>query len=340
LNKLLSQDEVDALLKGLDTGDIEVEQEPEENETEYESFDWASQGRNINVSMPLLGVVSSRFSQKLRGSLSSSLRKMVDVTAGTLEMVRFNEFQRSLPIPTSLHLFKLEPLRGTGILVIESHLVFNLVEAFFGGSSSGATKVEGRDFTPIEKKIIEKVVHMALMNLMESWEDVHPIKTEFVRSESNPLVVNVARPEEYLVYVKFEIEINRSLGNVIICIPYSSFQPIRHKLAGGYRSEDTTLDQYWVNTLKSHLMETHVQMKVDLGRASLSIKDLLNMRVGDIIILENGFKSPLLAHVEGIPKFEGYAGRFKNTAVFRIEQPIVNKGKKSEAATDPLAAHG
>lgn len=338
MSKLLSQDEVDALLKGLDTGDIEAEQLPQDTEADYESFDWSAQGRNINVSMPLLGVVSGRFSQRLRGSLSTALRKMVDVNAGSLEMVRFNEFQRSLPIPTSLHLFKIDPLRGTGILVIESHLVFNLVEAFFGGSGTGATKIEGRDFTPIEKRIIEKVVHMALMNLMEAWEDVHPLKTEFIRSETNPLVVNIARPEDYLVYVKFEIELNKALGTITLCIPYSSFQPIRHKLAGGYRSDDSGVDQFWVNSLKGILMDTEVEIKVDLGKARLSVQDLLNMKAGDIIILDKSFKSPLSGKVESVPKYEGYAGRFKNNIVFRVEQPILNRPQRADSTPEQLSA--
>ena len=164
MNKLLSQDEVDALLKGLDAGDIESEQKPDESKVEVESFDWASQGRNVRGSMPLLEVINSRFCQKFKGTLSSGLRKLFDITQEPMETIRFSEFQRSLPVPTSMHLFKMEPLRGMGMLVIESRLVFSLVEALFGGSGTGSAKIEGRDFTPIEKRVIEKVVQMALMN--------------------------------------------------------------------------------------------------------------------------------------------------------------------------------
>jgi flagellar motor switch protein FliM len=191
VSKLLSQDEVDALLKGLDTGDIESEQKPAEVEFALKSFDWASLGRNVRGSMPLLDVVNSRFCQRVKASLSSVLRKLMDISCEPVETIKFSEFQRSLPVPTSMHLFKLEPLRGTGMLVIESRLVFCLVEAFFGGSGTGSAKIEGRDFTPIEKKVIEKIVQMALVNLTESWEEVYPIKTEFIRSESNPLALNV-----------------------------------------------------------------------------------------------------------------------------------------------------
>jgi flagellar motor switch protein FliM len=322
LNKLLTQDEVDALLKGLDKGDIESEQGPAESEEDLETFDWKAQGRGIRGGMPLLEVVNGRFSQRFKVTLSAGLRKMVDVTPNPLETIRYSDFQRSLPVPTSMHLFKMDPLRGVGILVIESRLVFSLVEIFFGGTGSSSTKIEGRDFTPIEMKIIEKVVQMALLNLMESWEDVYPIKTEFLRSESNPVVVNVVPGEELLVSIKFDIDLNRPLGTITICVPVSTFQPIRQNLAGGYRDEESQFDQIWVNRLRDRLMETEMEMSVDLGRAKLRVKDLMNMREGDIIILENHFKKPLLAHVEGIPKYEGYVGRFRNRKVFKVEHPL------------------
>ncbi|MBW2302786.1 MAG: flagellar motor switch protein FliM [Deltaproteobacteria bacterium] len=329
MNKLLSQDEVDALLKGLDAGDIETEQDTEEPDEEFETFDWTAQGKQIKTRFPLLEVVHGRFCQKFRGTLSSALRKMVDVTNNPIGTIRYSDFQRSLPVPTSMHLFKMEPLRGTGILVIESRLVFALIEAFFGGSGTGSTKIEGRDFTPIEKRMIEKVVQMALVNLTESWEDVYPIKTEFIRSESNPLVVNVVPGEELLILAKFEVELNKPLGNITMCVPVSTFQPIRQKLSGGYRDEDYKVDSEWLNTLREQVEETEVELSVFLGRTELAVRDLINMREGDIIILDNEFRKPLMATVEGVPKFNGYAGRWKNRKVFKVEHPILWEPRES-----------
>jgi flagellar motor switch protein FliM len=333
VNQLLSQDEVDALLKGLDTGDIEAEPEAQEPQEEMEVFDWTSQERDIKGSMPLLGVVNNRFSQKFKASLSTSLRKVIEVNVGPPEMIKFQDFQRSLPIPTSLHLFKLSPLRGIGIIVIESFLVFNLVEAYFGGKGTGKTKIEGRDFTPIESIIIQKVVHIALMNLMESWEEVHSIKTDFIRSESNPLIVNVIPPEDYLISVKFEIEMNKAMGSVNICIPYSALQPIRHKLAGGYRDEEETRqDPVWTNSVKDLLNKTELEVVVDLGNTNLTVRDLLNLKQGDILILDKSFNQPLTASVEGIPKFGGFVGRSGDRKVFKIEDSIYPGAKNSEGS--------
>ncbi|MFP3927572.1 MAG: flagellar motor switch protein FliM [Desulfobacteraceae bacterium] len=325
MSQLLSQEEVDALLNGLDSGEIETDQEPRAADGNLELFDWTTQERDIKGSMPLLGVVNNRFAQRMKGALSTSLRKMLEVSPAAPEMIKFMDFKQSLPIPTSLHLFKMDPLRGTGILVIESPLVFNLVEAFFGGRGAKSTKIEGRDFTPIENKIIEKVVHIALSNLMDSWEDIHPVKTEFIRSESNPMIINVVRPDEYMVSVKFEIELAKPLGSITMCIPYSTFQPIRHKLAGGYqKEEDAQADPLWFNSIRERIKETALELKVDLGFTQLTIRDLLNLKEGDILILDNSYKSPLTGYVEGLPKFLGYAGRARNRKVFKVERPVSN----------------
>ena len=327
MNKLLSQDEVDSLLKGLDTGDVTTFSEFEGSGEDLPLYDWATAGLNIRGNMPLLEVVNSRFSQKFRGTLSNSLRKMIDVTPDAVATVKYRDFQKSLPVPTSMHLFKMEPLRGLGILVVESRLVFSLVEAFFGGSGSGPTKIEGREFTSIEKKIIEKVVQMALFNLVEAWEEINPIKTEFVRSESNPLIVNVVPGEELLISSKFEIEMNKVLGNIIICVPYTAYQPIRNKLAGHYRDETqvTQLDRVWIEGLQRKLMGTQVDMVVNLGRSSLFVKDFMNLKEGDIIVLDNESRKPIMAQVEGIPLYEGFAGRYRNKKVFKVEQPYISQ---------------
>jgi flagellar motor switch protein FliM len=322
MSKLLSQDEVDALLKGLDTGDIESEQKPDEVEASLESLDWRSLGRNVRGSMPLLEVVNARFCQRVRASLSSILRKFLDISPEPVETVKFMEFQKALPVPTSMHLFKIDPLRGLGMLVMESRLVFSLVEAFFGGSGTGSTKIEGRDFTPIEKRVVEKVVQIALINLTEAWEEVYPLKTEFIRSESNPLAVNVIPPEELLVSAKFEVELNKPLGKILICIPISSFQPIRQKLAGAYLSEEAIADETWSNAIRQMIKPVEVEMSVQLGRTLLSVRQLQNLRAGDILVLENNFREPVIAAVEGIPKFEGFVGRNNNRKVFKVEDTI------------------
>ncbi|RLF54158.1 MAG: flagellar motor switch protein FliM, partial [Thermoplasmata archaeon] len=303
MNQILSQDEVDALLKGMDSGDVETESEALEAEEEYESYDWSNQGRNLKGNLPLFVLANQRYAHRLKNSLSNALGKLVDIDAGSLEMIKFEEFQRSLPLPTSIHLFKIEPLRGLGMLVIETRLVFSLIEAFFGGNGDGSAKVEGRDFTPIEQKIIEKVVNIALADMEKAWKDVYPLKTIFVRSETNPQGVNVMPPDEFLISVKFEVELKKAAGNITLCIPYASIQPIREKLAGGYQKDESEQDKKWVSLLRQRIYESKVDFSVDLGKSNLPVKDFLNMKEGDILVLNKSFQEKLLARVQGIPKY-------------------------------------
>ena len=325
MNQILSQDEVDALLKGMDSGDVETESETLEAEEEYESYDWSNQGRNVKGSLPLFVLANQRYAHRLKNSLSNALGKLVDIDAGSLEMIKFEEFQRSLPLPTSIHLFKIEPLRGLGMLVIETRLVFSLIEAFFGGNGDGSAKVEGRDFTPIEQKIIEKVVNIALADMEKAWKDVYPLKTIFVRSETNPQGVNVMPPDEFLISVKFEVELKKAAGNITLCIPYASIQPIREKLAGGYQKDESEQDKKWVSLLRQRIYESKVDFSVDLGKSNLPVKDFLNMKEGDILVLNKSFQEKLLARVQGIPKYEGYAGRYGRKKVFRVANTL-NEG--------------
>lgn len=335
MNQILSQDEVDALLRGLDTGEVDTDKESLEPIGEYQPYDWNTQGRDIKGSMPVLSLVNQRLAKAMGKSLSSSLRRMVEVDAGPLEIIKFEEFQRSLPIPTSLHLFKMDPLRGTGMLVIASRLVFNLVEAYFGGSGTGSTKVEGRDFTPIERKIIGKVVDMALGSFRASWEEVHPVRTNFLRSESNPMSINAVSPSEFLISVKFEIELTKSSGSIIFCLPYSSIQPIREKLSGTYRRDEIDIDKLWVRVLEDQLKDTELDLSIDLGVTHLPVKEYMSMKKGDILILEKSIDDKLVARVRGIPKLEGFAGRCRDKKAFRVMGPIERPQCKR-----PSVSHG
>jgi len=319
VNQLLSQDEVDALLKGLDKGEIETETKGLEADLDYEPYDWNTRGRNLKGDMPLLGMINEKFATNIKNSLSASLRRLVEVDAGNLELIKFEEFQRALPIPTSLHLFKMEALKGTGMLVLESRLVFNLLEAYLGGSGTDTTKVEGREFTPIENKIIGRIVSIVLDNLNQAWAETFPIKAVFVRSETNALAVNVVHPTEFLVSVKLEVELNKPIGHIIVCIPYASIQPIREKLSGGFQEESEDVDKFWIDKLQQELRRVPVTMSVDLGKTHLSVREFLNMKEGDILVLENDLRANLIAKVEGSPKYLGIGGKYGNKKVFKIE---------------------
>ena len=230
MNKVLAQDEVDALLRGLSGGDIESEMDmPDEDADGVVAFDLANQDRIIRGRMPVLEIVNDRFARLCTNGLSNAVRKRVELNPISIDMTKFGEFMRSLPVPTSINIFKMDPLRGNAIMVVDSRLVFALVENIFGGAGS-QPKIEGREFTRIEQAVVDRIVKIALENMEESWRPVHDVKLELVRSEINPQFAAIVPPSDVVVVITFEVELDTALGSMIICLPYATIEPIRSKL--------------------------------------------------------------------------------------------------------------
>jgi len=232
-------------------------------------------------------------------------------------MSKFGDFMRSLPVPTSISIFKMDPLRGNALLVVDSRLVFALVENFFGGAGS-QPKVEGRDFTPIEQAIVERVVKIALTNMEESWKPVHEVHVEMVRTEVNPQFAAIVPPSDVVIVVTFEVELENAIGSLIVCLPYATMEPIRSKLHASFQSERLEVDHVWINRFKERLMETPVEMVVRLGKTTISGRQLLYLQEGDIILLDTDEDELLEAEVEGVRKFHGLPGRVKGNKSFQV----------------------
>ena len=322
MSKILTQDEVDALLKGMSGGEIETESDAVEDDSGVTVYDLTNQDRIIRGRMPTLEIINDRFARIFRTTLSSSLRKVIDVSAFSIDMIKFGEFMRALPVPTSLHIFKVDPLRGHGVIVIETKLVFNLVDNFFGGSGRSFVKIEGRDFTAIENRLINKVIHMAMDDLEKAWNPVHPLKLNYVRSETNPQFASVVAPTEVVIVIKFEIELEQTVGTLIICLPYSTVEPIRSKLYAGFQSDQLEVDHEWIIRFIDQVRQASVNITVELGRAKISGRDLLKMKKGDVVPLNQDVSEPLLARVEGIPKFKGFPGVTRGNKALRVSEPI------------------
>lgn len=325
MSKILTQDEVDALLKGMSGGEIETEGDSVEDDSGITSYDLTNQDRIIRGRMPTLEIINDRFARILRTTLSGSLRKVIDVSSFSIDMIKFGEFMRALPVPTSLHIFKVDPLRGHGIMVMETKLVFNLVDNFFGGSGRSFIKIEGRDFTAIENKLIKKVILLALEDLEKAWNPVHPLKLTFIRSETNPQFASVVAPSEVVIVIKFEVELEQTVGTLIMCLPYSTIEPIRSKLYAGFQSDQLEVDHEWIHRFIAQVRQAEVEVSIELGRTEISGRDLLGLKQGDVISLEQDASTPLVAKVEGVPKFKGYAGVVRGNKAFQISGEIRNQ---------------
>ena len=317
MSKILQQDEVDALLRGLSGGELEAEEELPEDDSGVVPFDLANQDRIIRGRMPVMEIVNDRFARLCTNALANSMRKRVDINPISIDMSKFGDFMRSLPVPTSISIFKMEPLRGNAILVVDSRLVFALVESFFGGAGS-QPKVEGRDFTHIEQAIVDRVVRLALANMEDSWRPVHEVHIEHVRSEVNPQFAAIVPPSDVVIVVTFEVELENAIGSLIVCLPYATMEPIRSKLHASFQSERLEVDHVWINRFKERLFETPVEFLVRLGKTRITGRQLLNLDVGDIMLLDTDAEDLLEVEIEGVRKFYGTPGRVKGNKSFKI----------------------
>jgi flagellar motor switch protein FliM len=267
--------------------------------------------------MPVLEIVNDRFARLCTNALANTMRKRVDINPISIDMSKFGDFMRSLPVPTSISIFKMEPLRGNALLVVDSRLVFALVENFFGGAGS-QPKVEGRDFTPIEQAIVDKVVKVCLSNMEESWKPVHEVHIEVVRSEVNPQFAAIVPPSDVVIVITFEVELENAIGSLICCLPYATMEPIRSKLHASFQSERLEVDHVWINRFKERLFETPVEFLVRLGNTRITGRQLLNLEIGDIMLLDTDAEDLLEVDIEGVRKFYGVPGRVKGNKSFKI----------------------
>lgn len=317
MSKILSQDEVDTLLRGLTGGEVEAEADVLEDDSGIVSFDLSNQDRIIRGRMPVLEIINDRFARLATNALANSMRKRVDVNPISIDMSKFGDFMRSLPVPTSINIFKLDPLRGNAILVVDSRLVFALVENFFGGAGS-QPKVEGRDFTPIEQAIISKVVRIALANLEDAWRPVHEVHVELLRSEINPQFAAIVPPSDVVVVVTFEVELENAIGSMIACLPYATIEPIRSKLYASFQSERLEVDHAWISRFKERLMETPVEVVIELGKTQITGRQLMGLKQGDILLLDTDVEDLLRAEVQGVKKYWGMPGTVKANKAFQV----------------------
>lgn len=326
MNKVLEQDEVDALLRGLTGGEIESETDSSADDSGIVPFDLANQDRIIRGRMPVLEIVNDRFARLATNALSNAVRKRVELNPISIDMTKFGDFMRSLPVPTSINIFKMEPLRGNAIIVVDARLVFALVENFFGGAGS-QPKIEGREFTRIEQAIVDRVIKIVLDKMEESWRPVHEVNMELVRSEINPQFAAIVPPSDVVVVITFEVELETAVGSLVTCLPYATIEPIRSKLHASFQTERLEVDHAWVGRLKERLMETPVELKIDFGESQITGNQLLRLKIGDVILLNTDTDDLLECTVAGVPKFHGVSGTVKGNKAFQIiteEEPKHN----------------
>lgn len=323
MNKVLTQDEIDALLRGVQTGEVETEGR-DDSETEVTPYDLAGQERIVRGRMPGLEMANERFARLFRNSISQVIMKFIDVSVHGVETVKFNEFMRGIPLPSSINIFKMEPLKGYSLFVIEAPMVFAFIEFFFGGNFARHVKTEGRYFTPIEQRIVKKVVDMALKDLTEAWTGMAQIRPVYVSSEMNPQFVTIVTPTEVVIKVEIHVEVEDFTGKMYFCIPYSVVEPIKDKLASGLSGDKVAGSSRWEELIQDAIENSLIDLTVELGSTYLTVSRLLNLQIGDIVTLDKSSSEDLIVNVEHVPKFKCQPGIVKGAQAVKITSDIVD----------------
>ncbi|MBX9900144.1 MAG: flagellar motor switch protein FliM [Burkholderiaceae bacterium] len=317
-DNFLSQEEVDALLKGV-TGDSDDSASLEDT-SGVRPYNLATQERIVRGRMPTLEIINERFARLLRIGLFNFLRRSAEVSVGTVRVSKYSEFIRNLVVPTNLNLTHMKPLRGTSLIVLDPGLVFLLVDNLFGGDGRFHTRVEGRDFTQTEQRIIQRILEIIFETYSKSWEPVYPVEFEYIRSEMNTQFANIATPNEVVVSTTFTIELGPVSGEMHMCMPYSMIEPIRDILTSSLQGETLEVDKRWVRLMTQQIQIAEVEIVADLGTTKVTLGDILNMKEGDIIPL--AIPEIVSAKVDGTPVMECKYGVFNGQYALRVEKLI------------------
>ncbi|WP_028117910.1 flagellar motor switch protein FliM [Ferrimonas senticii] len=330
MTDLLSQDEIDALLHGVD----DVDEAINEPEVDASHYDFASQDRIVRGRMPTLELVNERFARHLRISLFNMMRRSPEISLNGVQMLKFGEYVHSLFVPTSLNMVRFRPLKGTALITMEARLVFILVDNFFGGDGRFQAKIEGREFTPTERRIIQLLLKIVFEDYQEAWSPVLDVEFEYLDSEVNPAMANIVSPTEVVVVSSFHIELDGGGGDFHLTMPYSMIEPIRELLDAGVQSDKQDTDMRWAKALQEEVMDVEVNVEATMLEQQLTLRQIMELKAGDIIPID--MPEHVLLKVEELPTFRGKVGRSNDQVAIRINERIPRpKSYKNELTLVP-----
>lgn len=319
MEKILSQDEIDALLKGVVSGEVDTTPKDEPAPASgVKQYDLLNQERIIRGRMPTLELINDRFIRRQSVAWTSLLREAIDFVVVGTQVIKFGEFLKKVPMPSSLNVFHMHPLRGNALFVMDAFLVYLIVDYFFGGKGQTHVKPEGRDFTPVQLRIIKRLLLAALADLEKSWHAVLPVTIEYVRSESNPQFAMVVTASEIVVVVTLQVIIGETSRDLFLVYPYSMLEPIKEKLYSGLVSDQLEQDGSWNMKFREKLQECELPITVRLGTATVTVQDLLNFAPGDVVVLDQRPGDPLDGFIEGYLKLQGTPGVYKGNHACRV----------------------
>lgn len=321
MSDLLSQDEIDALLHGVDEVEEEEVIEEETGPTEGTSdYDFSSQDRIVRGRMPTLEMVNERFARHMRISLFNMMRRTAEVSINGIQMIKFGEYVHTLFVPTSLNMVRFRPLKGTALITMEARLVFILVDNFFGGDGRYHAKIEGREFTPTERRIIQMLLKLIFEDYKEAWSPVMDVSFEYLDSEVNPSMANIVSPTEVVVISSFHIELDGGGGDFHVALPYSMLEPIRELLDAGVQSDKEDTDMRWSKALRDEILDVPVELTTKFLEVDIPLERVMNLEEGDIIPVE--IPDHITVLIEELPTFRAKLGRSRDNVALQIQEKI------------------
>ena len=318
MSDLLSQDEIDALLHGVD--DVQDEGPKQDIDESTIEYDFSSQDRSVRGRMPTLEIVNERFARHMRVSLFNMMRRSAEVSINGIQMIKFGEYVHTLFVPTSLNMVRFRPLKGTGLITMEARLVFILVDNFFGGDGRYHAKIEGREFTPTERRIIQMLLKIVFEDYKEAWSPVMDVSFEYLDSEVNPAMANIVSPTEVVVISSFHIELDGGGGDFHVSLPYAMLEPIRELLDAGVQSDKEDTDFRWSKALRDEIMDVDVELSTHMLDLKVTLRDVMEMQPGDILPID--MPEHITVLIEDLPSFRAKLGRSREHLALQIMEKI------------------
>lgn len=341
----LSQDEVDALLAGV-TGEADQTPAPQESHSGVRPYDLSSPDRVVRHRMQTLELINERFARRMRSVFLSFMRRNADITVGSLRIQKYSDFERNLPVPSNLNMVAMKPLRGTALFTFDPSLVFLVIDSLFGGHGRYSTRIEGRDFTTTEQRIIRRLLSLTLDSYAEAWESVYPVEFEYVRSEMHTKFASITSGNEVVVVASFSIEFGSAGGNLNICLPYSMIEPLRDILTRPLQASSSgSIDQRWTNQLSRQVRSAEVELTVDFAKLDTTVSELMQLQIGDILPISR--PDIVSADVGGVPVLECTYGTFNGRYALRVQKILqhtdiadiaVARFDAAQSNTDPSQA--
>ena len=315
--QILSQDEVDALLQGI-TGESQKLEQEEAPTGGVREYNLASQERIVRGRMPTMEIINERFARNVRIGLFNFIRKSPEISIGPIKVQKYSAFLREIVVPTNFNIVSVRPLRGSGLIVCDPTLVFAVIDALFGGAGKYHTRIEGRDFSATEQRIITRLVEVITTEYKKAWHGIYPLELEYQRSEMQPQFANIATPSETVVATSFTLEIGDTTGTIHFCIPYATLEPIRDVLSSTIQGDSTEPDRRWVNLLQQQIQSAEVDLVAELATAPATVEQLLAFKPGDFIELD--LQPAIQAKVAGVPVLECHYGTSNGRYALKVDQ--------------------